>query len=143
MSAIIVLILRILLVVCIYSFLGIALLALWQELRKSSKEQEALSHPKITIDIDGKSIKQYAQAEIMIGRGEENDIRFQDETISLQHARIFYFNNNWMVEDSHSTNGTFLNGETIHSPVVMIDGDRIEIGGKTLNVSFHTEPDAS
>ena len=142
MSAIIVLIIRILMVLSIYSFLALALLTLWRELKKTSERQATLAHPAITIHIEGKAKRQFLQPEILIGRGLENDIQLTDETISLQHARIYHLNENWMVEDSQSTNGTFLNGESIHSPTVLVDQDRIDIGSKTLevNISGNTPP---
>ena len=134
MSAILVLVIRILMVASIYGFLVLAFLALWRELKKYSSDQAELARPTITLLIDGDTRKTYTQPEILIGRSAENDIPLEDETISQRHARIFFLNNNWMVEDSHSTNGTYLNGEIIHAPAVLIDQDRIDIGSKTIEV---------
>jgi len=132
MSAILVLVIRILMVVSIYSFLAMAFLTLWRELKKSSSDQAALARPQISLSIEGDTRKTFSQSEILIGRGTEMDIPLKDETISQFHARIFYLNNNWMVEDSQSTNGTYLNGEIIHSPAVLIDQDRIDIGSTSI-----------
>lgn len=136
MSAILVLVLRILMVVSIYGFLALAFLALWRELKKTSSDQAALARPTITFSIEGQARKTYTQSEILLGRGTENDIPFEDETISQRHARIFFLNNHWMIEDIQSTNGTYLNGELIHAPAVLIDEDRIDIGSKSLEVHF-------
>lgn len=136
MSAIIVLIIRILMFACIYGFLGFAFLTLWRELKKSTDQQAATAQPTLTINIEGEDNLRFSQPEILIGRSIENDIQIINETVSQQHARIYYLNSNWMLEDSQSTNGTFLNGEIIHSPIVLIDGDRIDIGNKTLIVSL-------
>lgn len=140
MSAILVLVIRILMVVSIYGFLALAFLALWRELKKTSSDQAALAHPTITLLIDGDTRKTYTQPEILIGRGTENDIPLEDETISHRHARIFFLNNNWMIEDSQSTNGTYLNGEIIHAPAVLIDEDRIDIGSKSIEVHLTEKP---
>jgi len=134
MSAILVLVIRILMVVSIYGFLGLAFLTLWRELKKASSDQAAMARPLISLSIEGDTRKTFTQPEIMIGRGTEMDIPLEDETISQHHARIFYLNNNWMVEDCRSTNGTYLNGEIIHSPAVLIDQDRIDIGSKSIEV---------
>jgi pSer/pThr/pTyr-binding forkhead associated (FHA) protein len=135
MSAIIVLIIRILMVACIYGFLGFAFLALWRELIKTTEQQAATAQPSLSLKIDGTENPHFSQPEILIGRSAENDVQINDETVSLQHARIFYQNNHWMLEDSRSTNGTFLNGDIIHAPTVLIDEDRIDIGNKTLVVN--------
>lgn len=143
MSAIIVLIIRILMVVCIYGFLGFAFLALWRELKKTTEQQDATAQPLLYFTIDGTENLQFSQPEIFIGRSVENDIQVIDETVSQQHARIYYQNKNWMLEDSQSTNGTFLNGEIIHSPTVLISEDRIDIGNKTLIVKPAKEQSAA
>ncbi len=139
MSAILVLILRILLVIFLYAFLGFAFVVLWREMKKASNQQNSLRKMRISIEINNKEKKDYQQTEIWIGRGAENDIQFKDETISHQHARIFFYQNNWMVEDRNSTNGTFLNGEMITSPIVLVNGDEIRIGNHQLNVLIHNE----
>ena len=143
MSAIIVLILRILLVVIIYTFLGLTLFVLWRELQKTSKDQEKLAHPKISFEIDGKDDRSFVQSEIQIGRGVNNDIQIEEEVVSQQHARVYFFHNHWMIEDCQSTNGTFLNGEIIHAPTVIIEGDRIDIGNTTLEVLIDVEQKAT
>jgi pSer/pThr/pTyr-binding forkhead associated (FHA) protein len=135
MSAIIVLIIRILMVACIYGFLGFALIAMWRELKRTTEQQTATARPTLSLTIDGTENLQFSQPEILIGRSVENDIQVIDETVSQQHARIFFQNNHWMLEDSQSTNGTFLNGDMIHSAAVLIEEDRIDIGNKTIVVN--------
>jgi len=135
MSAIIVLIIRILMVACIYGFLGFALIALWRELKRTLDLQTAAIHPRLSLTIDGSENLQFQQPEILIGRSVENDIQVIDETVSQKHARIFFQNSHWMLEDSRSTNGTYLNGEIIHAAAVLIDEDRIDIGNKTIVVN--------
>lgn len=75
---------------------------------------------------------EFEQPEITFGRGPHHDIQISEEVVSENHARIYFLNGNWMLEDSHSTNGTFLNGERIHSPTVLVDEDTFNIGGKTF-----------
>ncbi|MBM3137960.1 MAG: FHA domain-containing protein, partial [Chloroflexi bacterium] len=110
MSAIVVLIIRILMIVSIYGFLGLAFLALWRELKKTTEQQAANAQPSLSLIIDGSENLQFSQPEIFIGRSANNDIQVIDETVSQHHARIFFQYDHWMLEDSRSTNGTFLNG---------------------------------
>lgn len=134
MSAIIVLVLRIILILFLYGFLVFAFLTLWRELKITSENERGLNSPKITIGLKGESPKQFVQTEILVGRGMENDIQFINETVSLTHARLFFHNNFWMLEDSHSTNGTFLNGELIHSATILVDEDQIGIGDEVIKI---------
>ena len=78
----------------------------------------------------------FSQPEITIGRGLNNDILLEDETVSLNHARIYLFNKSWMIEDSQSTNGTFLNDEILHLAVILVDQDLIKVGEKIIRVIF-------
>jgi len=74
--------------------------------------------------------------EIFIGRDPQNDLQLNDETISARHARIFLSNSLWMVEDSLSTNGTFLNNEKILSPTALVEDDIIRCGKINIRISF-------
>jgi len=78
----------------------------------------------------------FSQPEITIGRGLDNDILLEDETVSLNHARIYLLNKSWMIEDSQSTNGTFLNDEILHLAVILVDQDLIKVGEKIIRVIF-------
>jgi len=140
MSAIVVLIIRILMIVSIYGFLGLAFLALWRELKKTTEQQAANAQPSLSLIIDGSENLQFSQPEIFIGRSANNDIQVIDETVSQHHARIFFQYDHWMLEDSRSTNGTFLNGEVIHAPTILIEEDRIDIGNKTMVVILNRDP---
>jgi hypothetical protein len=68
--------------------------------------------------------------ELTIGRSSGCSIQILDDTfISSLHCRIFRDEaGNAIVEDLGSTNGTFLNGDRIHVPKPLHDGDRVQIG---------------
>ena len=64
-----------------------------------------------------------------------------DPEISRQHARITKgANGDLMVEDLGSTNGTLVNGHRIAAPTPIRAGDRIELGGSTLELSGGPAP---
>lgn len=136
MSAIIVLILRITLVLCLYGFLIFSFVLLWKEMRKTNENQTLSKASTIAVEIEGEGLREFAQQEIRIGRSSENDIQFPEETISMNHARIFFHNNHWMLEDTHSTNGTYLNGEKILAATVVVDQDKITIGERNLRTKL-------
>lgn len=69
-----------------------------------------------------------------VGRDEGCAIRPEDTYISQQHARIAQRGEGWVVEDLHSTNGTYLNQRKVAVPTRIHVGDRIRIGKTVLEV---------
>ena len=65
---------------------------------------------------------------LSIGRSKEADVRIEDRYASSIHARVFSREGRFYVEDMNSTNGTLLNGATLHGEAELIDGDTIQIG---------------
>ncbi len=136
MSAIVVLVLRVLMTVSLYTFLILVLLFFLREMQNTIHQKENQQLPKIFLHSDGMPIKTYSQMEILIGRDPQSDLQLQDDTISARHARIFYSNKFWMVEDSLSTNGTFLNNEKILLPTALVEDDILRCGKVNIRISF-------
>ena len=57
-----------------------------------------------------------------------------DTFVSQLHARVFRRDGGIFVEDLGSTNGTYLNGRKVTSPVTVRKGDRIQFGRTTMEV---------
>ena len=51
--------------------------------------------------------------ELIIGRNPDSDIRIDNLGVSDRHARIFFGNERYAIEDLGSTNGTFVNEKQI------------------------------
>jgi predicted component of type VI protein secretion system len=81
--------------------------------------------------------------ELVIGRHAEGPGRLsEDEEISRQHARISReATGDYALEDLGSSNGTFVNGLRIQSPVLLSLGDSIEVGATTLVVRGIVQPE--
>ena len=71
---------------------------------------------------------------LSIGRSKEADVRIDDRYASSIHARVFSREGRFYVEDMGSTNGTLLNGATLHGEADLIDGDTIQIGDTTFRL---------
>lgn len=76
---------------------------------------------------------QLTQKRSEIGRNVRDvQIFIEDSAASGTHGAIVFEENQWLLHDFASTNGTFLNGErlgkTAPNPSVLNDGDRITIG---------------
>jgi pSer/pThr/pTyr-binding forkhead associated (FHA) protein len=138
MIASVVLALRLILAIVLYSFLGWALLTLWQELKQQANRLSIRKQPGITIETkrgqDRISQSHFTQNEVMIGRDIHCDLSVMDDALSAHHARILFHHGQWWLEDLNSTNGTFLNGEKLSVPVVVITGDEFKCGNTFFNI---------
>lgn len=65
---------------------------------------------------------------VLLGRGDDVDIRLEDSFASSRHARLIPQGEVVVLEDLGSTNGTRLNGEPLAGPQPLHAGDRIQIG---------------
>jgi predicted component of type VI protein secretion system len=73
---------------------------------------------------------------VTIGRQPDCLLRIDNPIVSGHHARIFWDNNHYILEDNESFNGTYLNHRNV-SRAVLSDGDVIVIGKH--RIEFHSE----
>lgn len=84
---------------------------------------------------------------LMIGRGDDCDIRLTDHSVSRKHAQIESATDGYYVSDQHSTNGTFVNDKQLDSPWLLQDGDYLRVGnclyrylaGGNIEAEYHEE----
>ncbi len=69
--------------------------------------------------------------EITLGRKSDCDVQLNLDGISRVHARIFFRDEDYYVEDLGSTNGTYVNGIKVIR-CVLRNNDRIEIGSAKI-----------
>jgi len=69
-------------------------------------------------------------AELVIGRMEPAGLVISHAEVSRRHARIFYRDGTYYVEDLGSSNGTVLHGQRLTGPQSLSNGDVIEIGSE-------------
>lgn len=65
---------------------------------------------------------------LTIGRSSDCGLTLKDEFTSSQHARLMLWNDDWMIQDLDSTNGTFLGKKRISSPTPVPLGSAIKVG---------------
>lgn len=65
---------------------------------------------------------------ILIGRAPECTLVLDDDYASNRHARVFQREDEWMVEDLGSTNGTLVSGRRIEGAVPFRPGAQVRIG---------------
>ena len=78
---------------------------------------------------------------VTIGRGPANDLTFESNTVSREHAAISLRDGRWYLEDRGSYNGTFLNGTRSQPgvPLPLRHADRIGIGSETVLFSWPSQ----
>ena len=139
MSAIVLLALRVILALLLYSFLGFVVYTLWRDMKQQGHLLAARQPPPLVLTslaIDEPVPHYYEQAVIILGRGETCDFEVSDQTVSTRHARLAYRKQQWWLEDLASTNGTFLNGEAVTTPVVITHGDELQLGQLRVRVEL-------
>ncbi len=73
----------------------------------------------------------------VMGRHPECDLVLESASVSRQHAQIVREGGQFFVEDLHSRNGTFVNGQQIAGRKLLEDGDRLKICD--LSFTFYTD----
>ena len=77
----------------------------------------------------------------MIGRAPTADWTLPDErsAVSSRHCEIAFRDGAYLIADSGSTNGTYINGTKMTAPARLNDGDAIAIGPYTVGVQILPE----
>lgn len=68
---------------------------------------------------------------VRLGRGSENTIILDSDSVSRRHARVEVRNGTYVLVDMNSTNGTYVNDELVHDHALR-RGDQIKIGDTIL-----------
>jgi two-component system, cell cycle response regulator len=84
---------------------------------------------------------------IRIGRGAENHIVLEGDSVSRRHAHFEQRSGAWWCVDDGSTNGSYVNDEQIMREAHLGNGDRIKIGptifkflsGQDVEAQYHEE----
>src|SRR5262249_41819101 len=76
----------------------------------------------------------FDKSEVTIGRVQGNDIILPKGNVSKRHSRIVLKDGKFIIVDLKSTNGTYVNGRKITSPLVVKPSDKIYIGDFILAV---------
>jgi hypothetical protein len=71
---------------------------------------------------------------VTVGRGAPSTIVVDDDFVSKVHASFRRKADRWVLEDLGSTNGTTLNGHPVTGPLPVTAGDRVTMGGLTMEI---------
>jgi diguanylate cyclase (GGDEF)-like protein len=87
------------------------------------------------------------QAPYRVGRGPENNIVLDGDSVSRRHAHFEQRGASWVAVDDNSTNGTYVNDEPISRELGLTNGDRVKVGptifkylsGQDVEAQYHEE----
>ena len=65
---------------------------------------------------------------VTIGRAADNTLVLDDDYASSHHAKVYPYEDSWVVEDLGSTNGTWIDRTRITTPTVLGIGQPLHIG---------------
>jgi hypothetical protein len=134
---------RLALAVLLYGFLAALFWLLWRDLRATARTQEARTQKLgrlVVMESDAPTVSAGATFPLLpvssLGRAPTNTITLPDEACSLEHALLYYRENQWWLEDLDSRNGTRLNEAAITAPTPVLPGDVIGIGRVKLKIEM-------
>lgn len=88
--------------------------------------------PTLTLQFESNTLKEYEVGlSLTIGRLPDNTVIIDNPAVSGHHACVFRDGDHFVVEDLHSTNGTFVNEKRV-TRHRLEDGDRVLVGKHKL-----------
>ncbi len=88
----------------------------------TAKRLVITSGPREGVEID------LPAEQLTIGRSNESGLVIRDDYTSTHHARLMLWNDQWVIQDLDSTNGTFLDGTRVTLPTPVPLGTPVTIG---------------
>jgi uncharacterized RDD family membrane protein YckC len=80
---------------------------------------------------------------ISIGRDPSNDLVLSDSMVSRRHAILEHRDNQYILRDNNSSNGTMVNGDRVDNEKPLRDGDLVAIGSSRLLFQLDETAEAS
>ena len=100
-----------------------------RQIRSSAGENTAYA---VLVDVKSRKPVYLKRNDVLIGRGEQCDIRILSDTVSSEHARIYKTTKGWALCDLDSHNGTKLNGRYINQAQLIFDEDTVTFGDRVF-----------
>lgn len=137
LTGLVLLVIRLGLTLVLYVFLAYAVRTIWQDLRKQTDARTLAKIPPISLQpAEAKQGTSFKLNEISLGRSPSCDFHIEDYTVSAVHARLYFRQNQWWVEDNDSSNGSFLNEIPVTTPTVLTSGDQLKLGTYIVLINF-------
>jgi hypothetical protein len=136
-------VIRILLAVLLFSFLGALFWMLWQDVRAASRVAAVRGRRLGRLVVLESALPELRPGDIFplmpitsLGRAPTNTAALPDDTVSMEHALLHLRDGQWWLEDLASRNGTRLNETAISDAAPVVPGDIVGIGQVRLKVEL-------
>ncbi|MFN3231853.1 MAG: PP2C family protein-serine/threonine phosphatase [Alphaproteobacteria bacterium] len=106
--------------------------------------RDEMGHYLISVqgDAPGKRIE-ISDSAVGFGRDQAGDVVISDTAVSRRHMQCSVLNNELIVSDLGSTNGTFLDGERLAAPAIVPDGSIIQLGQQIYKYELRSKQDVA
>lgn len=124
----------------VYVIIFLSLKIMYKDIKNTGKSKHKKNMLGLEIIEPGNSINLKkggvipVKGEITLGRKKDNLFMLDDPYVSGHHAKIYYADGNYIIEDIGSTNGTLLNENRVEGRTPITPGDIIKIGSTVLKV---------
>lgn len=132
---------KVLIIVVIYFIIFWSLKIMYKDIKgdnKKKKPKRRLGLEVMQLGEDNSMLKVGSvipiDLKLTIGRREDNQLVLKDQYVSGHHASIFLKNNEYMIKDLKSTNGTQVNGKKLEKTIYLNNEDEITIGEYVFRV---------
>lgn len=144
--AITLLVLRIISALLLLAMVALLLVIIWQDYRSAALEVEASRRVYGYLvgleEVDEAYVPSGdvypLMAQTTLGRAPTNTIRIEDPFASSEHCAVVLRDGVWWLEDRDSRNGTNLNGIEVDQPLIVTDGDIINVGTVHLRIDIES-----
>jgi pSer/pThr/pTyr-binding forkhead associated (FHA) protein len=83
---------------------------------------------------EGLDLELSPEEQFTIGRSADSTLIIRDEVTSTHHARLMLWNDQWMIQDLDSTNGTFVDGKRVTIPTPVALNTPVTVGKTTFEL---------
>lgn len=128
--------LKVVVIVLIYFIIFYALKIMYTDTKSSGKRRNKVKKATMGLEVlqagENTNLKNGGLLpladSLTMGRKSDNTVVLDDKYVSSHHIKIFKRNNEYVVEDLGSTNGTKVNDVKIENRVTLRPGDIIKVG---------------
>lgn len=127
--AVVLLVLRLIVALVLYAFLGALVLYLLKDFRSATGPRSYAPEAHLEVIAGPKAGAVFSLVEVnLLGRAADCTIRVADKTMSAHHGRLSFHASQWWMEDLGSRNGSSVNEVRVTEPIVVTYGDRLGFG---------------
>jgi len=130
-------ILKLVFLAMLYLFLWQVARAIWAHVGSGAEvdRRRRTGADIVVVHSDGQAGLRFAvRGGVVLGRSDDADVMLDDPYASDFHLRFGTENGQVVVNDLGSTNGTYVNGRRISSPVSLSQGDAVQVGKTIMEV---------